>query len=322
MEHVELGTSGIRVSRLILGAMGFGSKSWRDWALEDEESFAILKRAVDHGITTFDTCDFYSSGESERILGSFIKTNLNRDEVVIATKFGMPLAEDKTVRRYSRDHVRRAVEGSLRRLQVDHIDLFQTHIWDPTAEIDEMMAALDEVLKEGKVRAIGITDMPAWQLAKAQRAAERAGTTPFVSVQNHHNLIFREGERELVPLLRDEAMAWIPYSPMGRGFLCGTRTREGCGTTPRALSDDFAQKLYFRDSDFAVADAVSQVAADRGCEPAQIALMWVLGQAGLTAPVIGATRAEHLDAALAVLDQTLSEEECRTLESPYAPRPL
>tara|TARA_Y100001934_G_C12385809_1_gene795648 strand:- start:12833 stop:13819 length:987 start_codon:yes stop_codon:yes gene_type:complete len=322
MKKIQLGQTDLWVSRLILGAMGFGSKSWREWVLEDDESFAILKRAVDCGINTFDTCDFYSSGESERILGTFIKQNLDRNDVVIATKFGMPLAEDKTVRRYSWEHVRRAVEGSLKRLQIDHIDLYQTHIWDRDADIEEMMAALDEVVREGKVRHIGITDMPAWQLAKAQHAAERSGQTAFASVQNHYNLIFRDDERELLPLLRDQSLGWIPYSPMGRGFLCGTRRREGWGTTPRALSDDFAQNLYFRESDFAVAEAVGAMASERGCIPAQVGLMWVLQQPGLTAPVIGATDPGHIDTAVAAIGQTLSDDQAGRLETLYEPRRL
>jgi aryl-alcohol dehydrogenase (NADP+) len=322
MEHVNLGRSGLKVSRLILGAMSFGSKSWRDWALEEEESFAVLARAVDHGITTFDTCDFYSAGESERILGKFVKENLRRDEAVIATKFGNPMRADPNGRGYSRKYVKTAVEDSLRRLQTDHIDLYQTHIWDKAANIEEMMVALDDLVREGKVLYIGATDMPAWQFAKALHAADQRTATRFVSMQNHYNLIFREDERELVPLCRDQGIGWIPYSPMGRGFLCGTRRREGWGDTARAKSDDFAQKLYFREADFDVAGRVQTVADARGLAPAQVALMWVRGRGDLTAPVIGATTPEHIDAAVAVLDERLTSEECEFLEEAYEPRPL
>jgi len=322
MEYVNLGHSNLKVSRLILGAMGFGSKSWRDWALEEKESFAVLARAVDHGIMTFDTCDFYSSGESERLLGKFVRNNLARDEVVIATKFGNPMRSDPNGRGYSRKYIRKAVEDSLVRLQTDYIDLYQLHIWDKSTNIEELMAALHDLVKEGKVLYIGATDMPAWQFSKALYSADLHNATRFVSMQNHYNLIFREDERELIPLCRDQKIGWIPYSPMGRGFLCGTRQREGWGETARAKSDDFAQNLYFREADFEVAENVSKVAEKRGLQAAQIALMWVLGQNDLCAPVIGATAPDQIDTAVAALDEVLSTEECDILEDAYQPRPL
>ena len=322
MEHRKLGRTGLEVSRLILGAMGFGAKSWREWALEEKESFAILARAVDRGITTFDTCDFYSLGESERILGKFVKESLAREDIVIATKFGNPMRPGPNAGGYSRRYIKGAVEDSLRRLRTDYIDLYQTHIWNRAANIEEMVLALDDLVHEGKVLYLGITDMPAWQLSKALHTAEARGRAGFASVQNHFNLIYREDERELVPLVRDRGMGWIPYSPMGRGFLCGTRRRKGWGETPRARTDDFAQNLYFREADFEVAARVERIAQKRGLVPAQVALMWVLGQPGLVAPVIGATAPDHIDTAVAVLDERLSAEECAYLEEAYAPRPL
>ncbi|MEM7425119.1 MAG: aldo/keto reductase [Pseudomonadota bacterium] len=321
MQHVNLGTSGLKVSRLILGAMGMGGRGWREWVLEEAESVEILKRAVDHGITTFDTCDFYSAGESERILGGFVKDNLARDEVVIATKFGMPLRGDPNGRGYSRKYIKSAVEASLKRLQTDYIDLYQTHIWDRSANIEELVLALDELVSEGKILYAGATDMPGWQFSKALYTADLKGCRRLVSMQNHYNLIFREDERELIPLCHDQGIGWIPYSPMGRGFLCGTRTRQDWGTTARSKSDDFAQGLYFREADFAVAGAVEKVAAQRDVEPAQVALAWVMGRPGLAAPVIGATRPEQVDKAVAALDIKLTDEEAATLEAGYGVRP-
>jgi aryl-alcohol dehydrogenase (NADP+) len=322
MDHVILGQSGLKVSRLILGAMGMGSRDWRAWVLGENDSKPILKRALDHGITTFDTCDYYSAGESERILGSFIKQNVKRDEVVLATKFGMPLRSDPNGRGYSRKYIKTAVEASLDRLQTDYIDLYQTHIWDRSANIEEMVTALDDLIAEGKILYAGATDMPAWQFAKVLYTADLKGQPRFISMQNHYNLIFREDERELVPLCHAEAVGWIPYSPMGRGFLCGTRSPEGWGATARAKSDDFAQQLYFRQADFNVAERVVEIASGHGVEPAQIALAWVLSKPGLVAPVIGATKPEHVDSAVSAFDITLSGEEISALEEAYCPRPI
>ena len=322
MEHVSLGQCGLKVSRLIFGAMGIGSHSWRDWVLEEADSQPVLKRALDLGITTFDTCDFYSAGESERILGAFLKENTQRDAVVIATKFGMPLRGDANGRGYSRKYIKSAVEASLQRLQTDYIDLYQTHIWDRSANIEELVAALDDLIAEGKILYAGATDMPAWQFAKALFTADLNGRARFVSMQNHYNLIFREDERELVPLVHDQGVGWIPYSPMGRGFLCGTRSTENWGSTTRSKSDDFAQGLYFREADFSVADAVASVAEARGVEPAQIALAWVMSRPGIAAPVIGATTPEHLDKAVASLDIVLTSDEMETLEAGYGTRPI
>lgn len=322
MDHVSLGKCGLKVSRLILGTMGMGSRTWRDWVLEEADSQPVLKRAVDLGITTFDTCDFYSAGESERILGTFVKKNLKRDEVVLATKFGMPLRTDPNGRGYSRKYIKTALEGSLKRLQTDYIDLYQTHIWDRSANIEEMVIALDDLIAEGKILYAGATDMPAWQFAKSLYTADLKARSRFVSMQNHYNLIYREDERELIPLCHDQGIGWIPYSPMGRGFLCGTRSTDGWGSTARCKSDDFAQGLYFRDADFAVADAVREVAVARGVEPAQIALAWVMGKPGIAAPVIGATKPGHIDAAVAALEIALTDEEVEKLESGYGTRPI
>jgi 1-deoxyxylulose-5-phosphate synthase len=316
LEHVTIGRSGLRVSRLILGAMGFGDPGWRSWVLEDEASRAIIRRALDQGINAIDTCDYYSNGRSEQIVGRAIKDFVKRDEIVLATKVGNPMGKDPNARGFSRKHIVEAVEQSLKRLQVDYIDLYQTHVWDPGTNLEEMMQAFDHLVRAGKVLYIGITDMPFWQFATAHLHAVHNGLNRFVAVQNHYNLIWREDERDLLPFCRAHGIGLIPYSPMGRGYLCGPQRR-----TERIKSDDYAQKIYGRKSDQAVADAVESVAKELGVAAAQVALAWVLARPGVNAPIFGATRPEHIDAAVAALGIKLSNEQARRLEAAYEPRP-
>lgn len=319
MEHVNLGRSGLRVSRLTLGAMGFGDPKWRSWVLEEDDSRAIVRRALDLGINAIDTCDYYSSGRSEEIVGRILKHLVKRRDIVLATKVGNPMGKGANDRGFSRKHIVEGVERSLKRLQVDYIDLYQTHIWDPRTNLEEMMHAFHDLVRTGKVLYIGITDMPFWQFATAQLYAVHNGLTPFASVQNHYNLIWREDERELMPFCRAQGIGLIPYSPMGRGYLCGRRRREA--GTERLNSDDYAQKIYGRPNDDAVADQVEAVANAMGAAPAQVALAWVLSRPGVNSPIFGATRPEHVDAAVAALGIKLDAEHCRMLEGAYQPRP-
>lgn len=300
--------------------MGFGDPSWRSWVLQEAASRAIIRRALDRGINAIDTCDYYSNGRSEEIVGRAIKDFAKRDEIVLATKVGMPMGKDPNARGFSRKHIINAAEQSLKRLQVDYIDLYQTHIWDPATNLEEMMQAFHDLVRAGKVLYVGITDMPFWQFATAHLHAVHNGLTPFATVQNHYNLIWREDERDLFPFCRAHGIGVIPYSPMGRGYLCG-RQRRAHGTE-RVKSDDHAQKVYGRASDDAVADAVEAVAKELGVAPAQVALAWVLSRPGIQSPIFGATRPEHVDAAIAALDINLGNEQSRRLEAAYVPRPL
>ena len=322
MNYRRLGNCGLKVSRLGLGAMGFGDKGWRGWVLDESESRTIVRKALDQGINFFDTCDFYSSGVSEKILAKTLLVDAPRQEIVLATKLGMNMGTGPNDRGFSRKHVFDAIDQSLLRLGTDYIDLYQTHIWDPSTNIEEMMGAFDDLIKSGKVLYIGTTDIPAWQFAKAQHIATLRGWHRFVSVQNHYNLIFREHERELLPLCRDQGIGLIPYSPMGRGFLANNRRKADWGDTIRAETDDFAQNVYFRDADFEVASRTAEVAKNMGVKPTQVALAWVLGQPNITAPIFGATKPEHIDEAIAAIDITLEAQDVAYLEAAYAPRPL
>lgn len=321
MEYVRLGRSGLKVSRLGLGAMGFGDTSWRSWVLDLDGSRTIFRRAIEAGINFIDTCDYYSAGVSETIVGALLAEHGNRAELVIATKAGNPMGRDANARGFSRKHIVDAAERSLRRLGTDYIDIYQTHIWDPATNLEEMMEAFDHLVRSGKVLYIGITDMPVWQFATAQFYAERNGLARFVSVQNHYNLLWRQDERELVPFCLAQGIGLIPYSPMARGFLCGRARRVDPTRTERAKTDDFTYKLYGRPADEAVVDRVAELAARRGPSPAQIALAWVLHQPGVCAPIIGATQPAHVDAAIAAMSVQLDAEERRALEEPYLPRP-
>ena len=320
MEYVRLGQAGLKVSRIGLGAMGFGDRSWRSWVLDLEQSREIFRRAFDAGVNFIDTCDYYSAGASEEIVGKLVGEVGSRTGMVIATKVGNPMGRDANARGYSRKHIIEAAEGSLRRLRTDYIDVYQTHIWDPATNLDEMVEAFDHLVRSGKVLYVGITDMPFWQFATAYFYAERHGLARFMSAQNHYNLLWRDDERELLPFCRAQGIGLIPYSPMARGFLCGRGRRQDAMRTERAKTDDYTYKLYGRPVDEVVVDRVAEIAAARGVSPAQIALAWVRQQPGVTAPIIGATQVGHVDEAVAALAIALSAEELTRLEEVYVPR--
>jgi len=323
MQYVNLGKTGMMVSRLCLGMMSYGSKEWREWVLDEEQAKPSIKRALDAGINFFDTANVYSLGESEKITGNLMKHfGVKRENVVIATKVNGPMSDDVNDGGLSRKHIMDSIDASLKRLQMDYVDLYQIHRWNRNTPIEETMEALHDVVKAGKARYIGASSMFAWQFSKAQYTAQSHGWTRFVSMQNHYNLIYREEEREMIPLCLDQGVGLIPWSPMARGFFAGDRKPGGDGDTVRAKSDPFGKTLYFRDEDFTVADRAWEVAKERGVSGSQIALAWMLNKSHITAPIIGTTKMEHLDQAIAALDIELSDEEMKQLEEPYTPHPV
>ena len=322
MQYFNLGKTGMKVSRLCLGMMSYGSKQWRTWVLEEEAARPFVKRALDAGINFFDTADVYSTGESERITGNLLKSlGVARQNVIVATKVNGQMSDDINDKGLSRKHILDSIDKSLQRLQMDYVDLYQIHRWDYETPIEETMEALNDVVRAGKARYIGASSMFAWQFAKSLQVCEANGWTKFVSMQNHYNLVYREEEREMIPLCIDQGIGLIPWSPMARGFFAGDRKREGGGETERANSDPFANGLYFRDEDFDVADRARDVAKERGVTGSQIALAWLLSKPHVTSPIIGATKMEHLDQAIAALEIKLSEAEVTQLEEPYKPHP-
>ncbi len=322
MELVNLGRSGIKVSRLCLGCMTYGSSNWRPWVLDEAASLPFYRRAWEAGINFFDTADMYSDGVSEEVLGRALRTlAIPREQVVVATKVFNPLGKGQSVneRGLSRKHIRHSIDASLKRLQLDYVDLYQIHRFDRTTPIEETLEALDAVVRAGKALAIGASSMYAWQMAKMLHTSDQRGLARFVTMQNHYNLVYREEEREMIPLCRDEGVGLIPWSPLARGFLAGNRRREDHGETSRAKTDDFAQSMYYADSDFAVVDRVGAVAAKRGVSHSQVALAWLLQKPGVVAPIIGASKPHHLDEALAALELKLDDAEIKALEELYQP---
>lgn len=322
MEYVNLGRSGLKVSRICLGTVTYGSPKWRDWVLPEEESRPFIKHALELGINFFDTADMYSQGLAEEILGRALRDFARREEVVIGSKVYNPMGGGPNQRGLSRVHIMHAIDASLRRLGTDYVDLYQIHRWDYETPIEETLEALHDLIKAGKVRYIGASSMYAWQFAKALYLADLHGWTRFVSMQNHYNLVYREEEREMLPLCRSEQIGAIPWSPLARGFLTGNRRRSGDGESTRAKTDDFAHRAYYKETDFEVVDRVVELAQRREASPAQIALAWLLHQPAVTAPIIGATKMHHLEEAVAALEIDLSAEECTYLEEPYQPRPV
>lgn len=322
MQYVNLGHSGLKVSRICLGAMTYGSSQWRSWVLDEEDSRPFFRRALELGVNFFDTADAYSQGVSEQITGQALRDFARREQVVIATKVYFPTGEGPNERGLSRLHILRAVEDSLRRLGTDYIDLYQIHRLDNETPLEEMLEALHDLVKSGKVRYIGASSMYAWQFAKCLHLADLHGWTRFISMQDHYNLVYREEEREMLPLCRDAGVGVIPWSPLARGFLSGNRDRAGSVATERAKTDDFAHSMYYQEADFQVVDRVVELADRRGVKPAQIALAWLLQQPGIAAPIIGASQMYQLEEAIAALDITLSEAECTYLEEPYQPHPI
>jgi 1-deoxyxylulose-5-phosphate synthase len=321
MEYVRLGSSGLKVSRLCLGTMTYGTPAWRPWVLSEEASRPFFRQALESGINFFDTADMYSDGASEEVTGRALKDFARREDVVIATKVFHPMGPGPNDRGLSRKHIFQAIDASLSRLGTDYVDLYQTHRFDPDTPIEETLEALDALVRAGKVRYLGASSTDAWRFAKALFTADRRGWSRFVSMQNHYNLVYREEEREMLPLCRAEGVGVIPWSPLARGLLAGTRGRGDAGATVRAQTDDFARKLY-DDSDFDVVDRVVEVARERGVPAAQVALAWLLAQPGVTAPIIGASKPEHLSQAVSALAVNLSEEERRRLEEPYRPHAI
>ncbi|MGE0829138.1 MAG: aldo/keto reductase [Hyphomonadaceae bacterium] len=320
MDYVRLGATGLKVSRLCLGCMSYGSPQWRPWVLDEEAAKPFFRSAVEGGITFFDTANLYSIGESERITGKWLKEFTRREEVVIATKVCLPMSDRPNGRGLSRKHIMHEIDASLQRLGVDFVDLYQIHRFDYETPIEETMAALDDIVRAGKARYIGASSMYAWQFMKMQHVARTNGLTPFVSMQPQYNLVYREEEREMLPMCEAEGIGVIPWSPLARGFLAGGRVRIGEGETERARTDEMSKRLYYGESDLAVVNAVTEIAAARGVSNMQVALAWVLRHRAVTAPIIGATKAHHLDDALGALAVTLSEEEVRKLEEPYRPK--
>lgn len=323
MQYVNLGKTGMKVSRLCLGMMSYGAKSWREWVLDEEQARPFVQRALESGINFFDTADVYSVGESEKITGNLLRHfGVKRENVIVATKVHGQMSDDVNDRGLSRKHILDSIDRSLKRLQMDYVDLYQIHRWDTETPIEETLEALNDVVRAGKARYIGASSMYAWQFAKALHTSEKYGWTKFVSMQNHYNLAYREEEREMIPLCIDQGIGLIPWSPMARGFFAGNRTRDGGGETSRAKSDPFAKGLYFRDEDFAVAEHVADVAKERGVTGSQIALAWILKKPYVHSPIIGATKMDHLNQAIAALDIQLSDEEIKNLEEPYKPHPI
>ena len=322
MDYVRLGSTGLKVSRICLGMMTYGTPAWHPWTLDEAASRPFVKHALERGVTFFDTADMYSRGVSEEVTGRALKDFATRDQVVVATKVCLPMRDGPNDKGLSRKHLLDGIDASLRRLGMDYVDLYQIHRFDYDTPIEETMRTLDDIVRSGKVRYIGASSMYAWQFSKMQATAERNGWTKFVSMQNHVNLIYREEEREMMPLCRAEGVGMIPYSPMARGFLAGDRRKQGGGDTTRANSDKLAAKFYFADADFAIADRVGELAARKGVSRMKIALAWVLSRPGVTAPIVGASKLPHLDDAIDALEVKLSGEDCTFLEELYQPHPV
>ncbi len=322
MRYVNLGASGLRVSRICLGMMSFGNNSDKSWVLDEDAAEPIVRSAAEGGINFYDTADTYSQGASEIATGRLLGKLFTREEVVVATKVFMPMTPGENGGGLSRKHVLSAIDASLQRLGMDYVDLYQIHRFDDRTPIAETMGALNDIVRAGKARYIGASSMFAWQFAKAQNVAERHGFSRFSSMQNHYNLIYREEEREMIPLCLDEGVGVIPWSPLARGLLAGTRTRAGARQTPRAESDQFTDYLYSQPTDFDVVERVAELAGERGEPPARVALAWLLNKPGVTAPIVGATKPGHLEDALAAEQLELSAEEISRLEEPYVPHPV
>ena len=323
MDYVRLGATGLKVSRICLGMMSYGSQAERAWHLSQTEAEPLVKAAADGGVMFFDTADVYSGGLTEQITGRLLaRVFRTRDDYVLATKVYFPTGEGPNDRGLSRKHIMAAIDASLRRLGTDYVDLYQIHRWDHETPIEETMAALHDVVRAGKARYIGASAMFAWQFAKAQHVADLGGWTRFVSMQNHYNLMYREEEREMIPQCLDQGVAVIPYSPLARGMLTGNRSRNGQLNSARAGSDPLSGSQYSTGADFDVADRVAEVAAEHGIPPARVALAWLLHKPAVTAPIVGATKPHHIQDALAAAELSLAPDDIRRLEEPYIPHPV
>jgi 1-deoxyxylulose-5-phosphate synthase len=323
MEQIRLGGTGLQVSRICLGMLSFGNDAKRAWVLDETAAEPLVKAAIDAGITFFDTADSYSAGASEIATGHLLKKLISRDEIVLATKVYFPMTPGANGGGLSRKHILSAIDASLQRLGMDYVDLYQIHRWDPNTPAEETMGALHEVVQSGKARYIGASTMYAWEFARAQRVAAEHGWTEFVSMQNHYNLLYREEEREMVPMCVDQGVAVNPWSPYARGMLTGTWSREEGRRTVRSGDDPVADEFYGElDMFWPVIERLREVAAGRGVPPAQVALAWLLHKPGVTSPVIGATKLSHIEDAIAAATLALSDEELQLLEDPYRPLPV
>ena len=322
MDYVKFGSIGMKVSRLCLGCMTFGSPTWNPWVLDEAASRPFFQKALEYGINFFDTADIYSIGVSEEVTGRALWDFAKRDEIVLATKVFSPMGSTPNHRGLSRKHIMQAIDASLRRLGTDYVDLYQIHRWDYETPIEETMEALHDVVKAGKALYIGGSSMYAWQFAKAQSTAQLNGWTPFVSMQNHYNLVYREEEREMNPFCLDQGIALIPWSPIARGFLAGNRTRDKSGDTIRSKTDNLLHDRYYQDNDFDVLDRVLELAKRLDVKPAQVAVAWVLHKPGITSPIIGASKMPQLDDAIAAMSIKLSAEDMAYLEEPYIPHKI
>lgn len=322
MEYTNLGKSGLKVSRICLGTMTYGTSKWREWVLDEEPSREFIKQALELGINFFDTADMYSNGVSEEVVGRALRDFAKRDQVILATKVYNPMGPGPNDRGLSRKHILDAIDASLRRLGTEYIDLYQIHRWDYETPIEETLDVLNDLVRAGKVRYIGASSMWAWQFAKALFTSDLHGYARFVSMQNHYNLVYREEEREMNPLCRDQGIGLIPWSPVARGFLAGNRTREKSGATLRSQTDAYGHSLYYRAEDFQIVERVTQVAKQHGVSNIQIALAWLYHKPAVIAPIIGASKPQHLPEAVASLALKLSAEEIKFLEELYQPHPV
>lgn len=320
MEYVSLGRSGLKVSRIAVGMMNFGDPSWRPWVLDEAESRPFIRRALDLGVTFFDTADMYSRGASEMVTGKVVLNYAARDSVVIATKVFMPTGDAPNQRGLSRLHIMNAVDASLKRLGTDYVDLYQIHRFDPETPMEETLDALHDVVKAGKALYLGASSMAAWQFARFLCVADHRGGPRFISMQNYYNLVYREEEREMLPLCRAEGVGVIPFSPLARGLLAGSRTREGNGPTVRAKTDKRAEQYSSGEADYRVVDEVLAISSERGLSSAQVSLAWLLHQPGVTAPIVGATRLQHLEEAVSSIEVELSDDERHRLDAVYQAR--
>ena len=322
MEQVRLGNTGLKVSRLCLGCMTYGSPEWRSWVLDQEAAKPFFKSAIEKGITFFDTANIYSVGASEEVTGHWLREFAKREEIVVATKVNGPMGPGPNEKGLSRKSIMAQIDASLTRLGMDYVDLYQIHRFDYEVPIEETLEAMNDVVKAGKARYIGASSMYAWQFARMLAASEQNGWVRFVSMQPQYNLVYREEEREMLPLCRAEGIGVIPWSPLARGFLAGGRASPKEGNTERARTDEFSPRLYFRDADHAVVDEVSAIARERGLSNMQVALAWVLRNKAITAPIVGASKLGHIDDAVSALGVQLSDDEAKRLEKPYPPKPV
>ncbi|HYB02994.1 MAG TPA: aldo/keto reductase [Nitrososphaerales archaeon] len=318
MRYVNLGNTGLKVSKLCFGTMGFGNAE--EWMIEKDEARKLTDRAINLGINFFDTANLYSTGRSEEIVGEVLKDY--RDDIVLATKLFFPMGQRPNDRGLSRYHIMREMERSLERLQTDHVDLLQTHRWDYETPVEETLVALDDLIHAGKIRYIGGSTMYAWQFTKAIYTSRLLGISEFVSMQDQYNLCYREEEREVIPLLKDQKIAMLPWSPLARGFLTGKYKRDEKPDSPRYRSDKPFGPRFFRPEDFDVLDVVEAIAKERGVTPSQIALAWVLNHDFVTSPIVGVTKMYHLEEAIQAMDIHLSKDEMDRLEKPYKLRAI